>query len=65
MYLVDMDVNEAVCPCNAFGYTIYINAHLSQEGRQRAYIHALRHIENGDFEKENVQSIEADAHGKV
>ena len=60
-YIVDMPVDEAVRPCGAFSYSIYINARLSQKGRENAYIHALRHIENGDFEKNDVQTIETDA----
>ena len=43
-------------------YTILINAKLSDQGQLLAYEHALRHIINEDFEKENVQEIEADAH---
>lgn len=44
-------------------YTVLINAKLSQDGRVEAYEHALRHINNGDFEKTDVQSIELQAHG--
>ena len=59
VYLVDMPVDEAVRPCGPFGYCIYINARLSEKGRRDAYFHALRHIENGDFEKDDVQEIES------
>lgn len=43
-------------------YTILINAKLSDQGRIEAYEHALKHIENEDFEKTNVQEIESAAH---
>ena len=43
-------------------YTILINSKLSDEGRLRAYEHAMKHITGNDFEKDNVQSIEASAH---
>ena len=43
-------------------YTILINAKLSDQGRIEAYEHALRHIENDDFDKTNVQEIESAAH---
>lgn len=43
-------------------YTILINAKLSARGRIDAYNHALKHIENEDFEKNNVQEIESNAH---
>lgn len=62
VYLVDIPVNEAVCPCGAFGYTVYINAKLSEEGRRRAYNHALKHIEGRDWEQDDVQTIESEAH---
>ena len=63
VYLVDMPVNEAVRPCGPFSYTVYINARLSQDGRVRAYRHALEHIRREDFEKEgNADTIEMEAH---
>lgn len=43
-------------------YTILINAKLSQDGQLKAYQHALNHINNGDFEKSEVQNIEYQAH---
>lgn len=52
---------EAVMPC-ADGYTIYIDARLDREARIEAFNHALGHIKNGDFERENVQEIETIAH---
>lgn len=50
-----------VTPCLA-GYTVYINDKLSPEGRRAAYRHALYHIVNRDFEKSDVNEIEAEAH---
>ena len=55
-------VSEMVTPCPD-GYTVYINASLDQEHRMRAYEHALSHIKNNDFEKNDVQEIESSAHG--
>lgn len=43
-------------------YTIFLNARLSQENRLKSYYHALQHIRNEDFSKEDVQSIENIAH---
>lgn len=43
-------------------YTILINAKLSDQGQLLAYEHALKHIVNGDFDKESVQEIESSAH---
>ncbi len=54
--------NEMVT-CNEDGsYTILINARLSYVGRLKAYEHAIRHIREDDFQKEDVQSIEHTAH---
>lgn len=51
-------INEYVTPCFD-GFTIYINQNLSYEQRQKAFAHALLHIKNRDFEKSDVQAIEA------
>lgn len=54
--------NEMVVKNEDGSYTILINAKLSDQGRIEAYEHALKHIENEDFEKMNVQEIEFAAH---
>ena len=54
-------VNEAVMAC-ADGYTIYINEDLSSMGRKQAFVHAMKHIDRGDFYRGDVQQIEAEAH---
>ena len=58
----DIRVNEAVTPNEDGSYTIFINDNLGPEARIRAYMHALRHIQNHDFEKSDVSAIELDAH---
>ena len=45
--------------------TIVINSRLSHEQQRCCYIHEIQHLRRGDFEKESVQEIEAEAHGKV
>ncbi len=62
LYLIDLPtkIHEIVTPC-ADGYTVYINARLSSLGRMEAYDHAMWHIQNNDFERENVQEIESEA----
>ncbi len=64
VYLVDFPDKgkEIVVPNEDGTYTILINARLSSEGQVQAYEHAMRHIENNDFEKTDVQDIEATAH---
>ena len=54
-------VNEAIL--SSFdGYTIYTADRLDDDSRRKAFLHALRHIENNDFEKEDVNAIEKAAH---
>lgn len=43
-------------------YTIFINAKLSHEAQLLCYQHALRHIVQGDFEKQDADKIEGSAH---
>lgn len=54
---------EMVVPNEDGTYTILINAKLSHDSQLKAYAHAMKHIINNDFEKDNTQSIEAVAHG--
>ena len=54
-------INEMVTPC-ADGFTVYIDSDLDEAHRIRAYNHAIRHITRGDFEKEDVGTIEAENH---
>lgn len=56
-------VNEMVVPC-IDGYTVYIKVGLTYEARMEAYNHAMEHINRNDWEKDNVDSIEATAHKK-
>lgn len=55
--------SELVTPNEDGSYTVLINARMSYETQRKALLHALKHILNDDFEKENVQQIEAAAHG--
>lgn len=63
IYLIDLPakINEAVTPC-LDGYTIYINRNLSKDSQLKAYLHALHHIMNKDFERSDIQQIESEAH---
>lgn len=63
VYFVDLPagISEMVTPCPD-GYTIYIDAGLDREHMWKAYQHAMRHIKNRDFEKDDVQGIEGAAH---
>ena len=43
-------------------YSVFLNARMSSIQIEKTYQHELKHIENGDFEKEQVQRIEVYAH---
>lgn len=62
--LIDMDtgISEQVVKNADGSYTVFINARYATEAQKKAYLHAVGHIEDGDFEKENVQEIEAEQH---
>lgn len=53
-------IDEAVLPC-IDGYTIYIDSRQSKAEMEQAYKHAIGHIINNDFEKDDVGQIEDDA----
>lgn len=53
---------EMVVPNEDGSYTILINSRLTYASQLKAYEHAMRHINNNDFEKSDVQPIECSAH---
>ena len=56
-------VHEEVTENADGSYTIFISSRLSTNQQREKFEHALKHIEDGDFEKADVQLIEAAAHG--
>lgn len=44
-------------------YSVFLNSRMASNQIEKTYIHEIEHIQNGDFEKEQVQRIEAYAHG--
>ncbi len=64
VYFINMDVgvHEQVVKNEDDSYTIFINAKLNRDSQMAAYHHALMHILNDDFNKTDVDSIEANAH---
>lgn len=43
-------------------YTVVLNARMTRERNAETLLHELRHIENGDFEKESADQVERVAH---
>lgn len=64
VYFMNMDVHvpEHVVKNKDGTYTILLNARLTYEANMQSYKHAVSHILNGDFEKENVDKIEYNRH---
>jgi hypothetical protein len=54
-------VNEAVTPCSD-GYTVYIDIDLPDHKIEKVLKHVIQHIDNNDFDKNDVQTIEIDSH---
>ncbi|MCH5271613.1 MAG: hypothetical protein J1E83_12830 [Lachnospiraceae bacterium] len=65
--VINMDVliPEQIVKNKDDSYTIFLNARLSREKQLEAYLHALQHIEDGDFEKEDVDYVELSAHNML
>ena len=61
-FMDGMKTNEAVTENEDGSYTIFVNSNLCDSKRIRAIHHAIKHIRERDFEKADVQEIEADAH---
>lgn len=55
-------INEVLTPNGDGTYTIFISTQICEEKQRNAYAHALCHIRNNDFEKNDVNAIENDAH---
>ena len=61
VYFLNMDtaVEEEVHPNEDGSFTIFINARISHDRQMIAYQHAIEHIMNNDFSKEDVDQIES------
>lgn len=54
--------NEMIILNEDGSYTILINSRSATNKQLEAYRHALEHIQNGDFQRQDVQQIELVAH---
>ena len=59
---LDLPTEEMVVHNADDSYTIFVNANIAQNRQVEAVEHAMRHIRQNDFEKVDVQEIEAKAH---
>lgn len=58
---LETGIHEQVV-CRPWGYLICINSRDSYAMQRWSYLHALEHIMNHDFEKDDVQEIETERH---
>lgn len=65
--LIDMDtyIKEQIIKNADDSYTIFLNAKMNVEQQKRSYKHALYHIENDDFNRNDVNAIENNAHRRI
>lgn len=62
---METGIHEQIHDNNDGTYTVFLNARDSFDVQKKSYEHAVRHIQNGDFEKASVQEIELAAHGQI
>ena len=63
LYNLPADVHAyTVRECAEDWYTIFLNAKDSREQNKKSLAHELRHINNNDFDKENVNDVEENNH---
>lgn len=64
LVLVDTDtaIGETICANSDGSFTIIINSRLSSAMQKYCFEHALNHVRRNDWEKDDVQLIEYEAH---
>ena len=62
--LIDLDtmVGETICKNADDSFTVFINSRWSSEMQRKCFCHALDHIRNNDWEKDDADSIEGARH---
>lgn len=55
-------VHEAVTPNEDGSVTIFLDKNSTRESQYERFLHVMRHLQNDDFSRTNVQEIEMSAH---
>ena len=55
--------HEAVTINEDGSATIFLNCNDTRELQQQRFLHAMKHLRGYDFQKDDVQRIESEAHG--
>ena len=57
------NVHEAVSPNEDGSVTIFLDKNATKESQRKRFQHVMRHLAGNDFDRDDVQEIEAEAHG--
>lgn len=55
-------VHEAVTPNEDGSVTIFLDKNMTFEAQRKRFLHAMKHLGENDFDKDNVQEIEMETH---
>lgn len=55
-------VHELVTENEDGSITVFLDKNATKESQRKRFQHVMRHLAGNDFEKENVQTIELNAH---
>lgn len=55
-------VHEAVTPNEDGSVTVFLDRNITRESQQKRLLHVIQHLQGNDFDKTDVQQIEAEAH---
>ena len=56
-------VHEAVTQNTDGSVTIFLDKNATQESQRKRFFHVMKHLAGDDFSREDIQIIEAEAHG--
>ena len=57
------NVHEAVTPNEDGSVTIFLDKNSTKESQRKRFQHVMKHLAGNDFDRDDVQEIEAEAHG--
>lgn len=55
-------IHEAVTENEDGSITVFLDKNATRESQRKRFLHVMRHLEGNDFQKDDVQKIEAETH---
>lgn len=55
-------IHEAVTENEDGSITVFLDKNATIESQRKRFLHVMRHLEGNDFQKDDVQKIEAETH---